>query len=245
MSEYWIFGSSKPLGLGLSQALREDHKVTCFSRSIPTAAPNTVAMDFSDVAATQRAIKERFAAAQPDGVVFCQRYRPADGLSDLEAVKAGLDVELAPVLAVIEAAKAAKASKPLSLVLISSVAGVAAHVDIALYYHLLKALTVSATRTLAVHGALDGLRVNCVILGEFQKYPREGYSDKEKQKFGALENYALSGRLCTIPDIADVIAFLLSDQARYVTGQVLRLDGGLSGLAPESVVRTLLAKQGS
>jgi NAD(P)-dependent dehydrogenase (short-subunit alcohol dehydrogenase family) len=248
MANYWVFGASKPLGAGLTKALRVAHDVTCFGRSLPPGEIENrsfVRIDFSDVTRTRQVVGEQIAAAAPDGAVFCQRYRPQSGQSDLDAVKAGLDVELAPVLAVLDGMKALKQHKPLSLVLISSVAGLAAHVDIPLYYHLLKAVTVSAAKTLAAHGAADSVRVNCVILGEFEKYPRAGYAEKEKAKFDALETFALSRRLCTVPDIADVAAFLLSEQSRYVTGQMLHLDGGLSGLAPESVVRTLLAKPGA
>ena len=246
MAEYWIFGSSKPLGLSLTKAFRQSHKVTCFSRSVPKSEPDTVVVDFSDLSMTQRTISARFALAPPDGVVFCQRYRPTGTMSELAKLKAGLDVELAPVLAVIDAAKTANRSirgpaKPLSLVTISSVAGIASHIDIALHYHLLKAVTISATRTLAAFGAVDGLRVNCVVLGEFCKHPREKYLESEKRKFTALEAFSLSGRLCTIPDIVDVVTFLLSEQANFISGQVLHLDGGLSSLSPESVVRTMLA----
>lgn len=243
MSSYWIFGSSKPLGKGLSQALGRDHAVTRFSRKTSPSADTTIGLDLSDVVATRQKVAHQFAVSRPDGVVFCQRYRPANGLSEIDALKAGLDVELGPVLAVIDASRASAITKPMSLVLISSVAGFSAHPDISLYYHLLKATTVAATRALAAHNAKDNIRINCVVLGEYQKYPRGSYSQKEQKKFEMLERFTLSGRICTIPDIVDVVDFLLSDVSRYVTGQVVCLDGGLSGLAAESVLRSTLARE--
>ena len=235
MSHYWIFGSSKALGMGVAKILSRRHSVTCFSRSASPSAPDAISVDFADLAATQSAIELAFERSVPDGVVFCQRYRPKDGLSDLEAVKAGLDVELGPILYLVEAATAVSrrnpAVRPLSIVLISSVAGLAAHVDVPLYYHLLKAVTVTATRTLAAQGATNGLRVNCIVLGEFMKYPAEDYTEAEKKKFRTIENFAVARRICLISDVADAAEFLLSDRARYVTGQLISRDGGLSCIA--------------
>lgn len=242
MREYWIFGSSKPLGVGLSKALRENHKVVCFSRTIPSSVPDTVRIDFRDLVSTRQIIKERFLASPPDGVVFCQRYRPEAGQSDLDAIKAGLDVELAPVLALVDAAREAKSARPLSMVLISSVAGQAAHVDIPLYYHILKAITLMSTKVVATANAAAAIRANCIVLGEFEKYARNGYSDKEKAKFRTLEDFMLAARLCTIPDIANVAEFLLSEKSEYVSGQVINLDGNLSNISQESIIRTLTAK---
>jgi len=242
MKSCWIFGSSKALGSSLKEALRVRHRVTCFSRTIPASAPDTVAVDFSDLEMTQRMIAEAFYLFPPDGAVFCQRYRPADtGLSDLEALKAGLDVELAPVLALMGAAQTSVSPRPISIILISSVAGASAHLDVPLYYHLLKAVTLSATKTLAAQGAASSLRVNCIVLGEFQKYPRETYTRDEQKKYKLLEDFALAGRICNISDIVGIVEFLLSDQSCYLTGQVLHIDGGISGLAPESILRIMLA----
>lgn len=242
MRSCWIFGSSKALGSSLTEALRVHHRVTCFSRTVPGSAPDTVAIDFSDLESTQRMIAEFFELLPPDGAVFCQRYRPeGTELSDLEALKAGLDVELAPVLALMGAAQSSVSPRPLSIILISSVAGASAHLDVPLYYHLLKAITLSATRTLAAQGAANSLRVNCIVLGEFQKYPRETYTCGEQEKYNRLGDFALSGRICNISDIVGVIEFLLSDQSSYLTGQVLHIDGGISGIAPESILRVMLA----
>jgi NAD(P)-dependent dehydrogenase (short-subunit alcohol dehydrogenase family) len=246
MASYWVFGASKPLGIGLTKALTmASHAVTCFSRTPPiseTEGASFVSLDFRDVLATRQVIAERLMIDYPDGAVFCQRYRSDAGQTEIEAMKSGLDVELAPVLALTDAIKAANKSKSFSLVLVSSVAGLATHNDLPLHYHLLKAVTVSAARTLASHGASSGLRANCIVLGEFEKYPRESYSESEQTKFECLEKYALSNRICTIKDICNVIAFLLSAGAGHMTGQLIQLDGGVSGLAPEYLVRDMLTR---
>jgi NAD(P)-dependent dehydrogenase (short-subunit alcohol dehydrogenase family) len=45
----------------------------------------------------------------------------------------------------------------------------------------------------------------------------------------------------TAEDVADVARFLASDQASYLSGQVITLDGGLSCVSQESIMRTLSA----
>ena len=52
----------------------------------------------------------------------------------------------------------------------------------------------------------------------------QGKTEEDKQRFGQM---AALGRLGLPEDIADVVAFLASDEARWVTGQNIRANGGL------------------
>ena len=58
----------------------------------------------------------------------------------------------------------------------------------------------------------------------------EGTSDAyaEKEVFDARSRAVPLQRLGTVRDIAEVVAFLASDRAAYVTGQVVYVDGGLT-----------------
>jgi NAD(P)-dependent dehydrogenase (short-subunit alcohol dehydrogenase family) len=242
MSNYWIFGASKSLGAYLSNELCQSHQVVSFSRSVvPLHHKNhkSYVVDFADQDRTRQVINAEFAISRPDGAVFCQRFRPEASQGDLSAIKAGLDVELGPVLALAEAAKATPQKRPLSFVFVSSVAGQLTHIDIELYYHILKSVTITSTRFFATQGAQMGLRANCVVLGEFEKYPREQYTTKEQAKYEFLETFVLSQRICSMPDIANIVEFLLSEKSSYLTGQTLNLDGNLSGIAQESILRRL------
>jgi len=85
-----------------------------------------------------------------------------------------------------------------------------------------KAALVSLTKSLAFEAARFGIRCNAVS---------PGFVDTDMTSALSAERRAALaiplGRLATPREIAEVIVFLLSDAAAYVTGQVLHVDGGL------------------
>ena len=84
-------------------------------------------------------------------------------------------------------------------------------------------------RNMAVTWAPDGIRVNALAPGLI-------YTWKE-MKPGVLANEHIPlGRAGTPAEMAAIVAFLLSDQSSYITGQVIHADGGTSvQLAPPSI----------
>lgn len=80
------------------------------------------------------------------------------------------------------------------------------------------------TKTTAKELAPRGITCNAVTPGLIESDMTEILPDDLKQKY--LEKIAL-GRLGTPEDVANVVAFLASDEAGYVTGQVIDIDGGL------------------
>jgi len=115
-----------------------------------------------------------------------------------------------------------------SMVAVSSIMGVAYGWDEHIQYSAAKAGVVGLVRGLAVELARDGIKVNGIAPG----YIRTAQALSEKHSLGpeGLEKAAEfipMGRVGESEDIADVILFLASDAARYLTGQVLVVDGGL------------------
>lgn len=82
-------------------------------------------------------------------------------------------------------------------------------------------------RAFAAQVARSGVTVNCVAPG-FTRKEAGGHSALTDEAWRAAAELTPSGRIAEPDDIAAVIAFLLSDDARHITGQTIHVDGGLS-----------------
>jgi NAD(P)-dependent dehydrogenase (short-subunit alcohol dehydrogenase family) len=89
-----------------------------------------------------------------------------------------------------------------------------------------KAAAEALVKTLAIELAADGVTVNCVAPGYTRKDHGSGQLDASAWT-KAAEMTPL-GRIADPIDIARLIAFLLSDGARHITGQIIAVDGGLT-----------------
>lgn len=139
-----------------------------------------------------------------------------------------LDIDLKGIFRVVRAAAPAmKAAKKGSIVAVSSIMGVAYGWDDHVHYSAAKSGVVGLVRGLAVELARDGIRVNGIAPGYIrtaQLLSKEHSVGPDADKCG---EYIPMGRIGEPQEIADVIQFLASNAARYMTGQVVVVDGGL------------------
>ncbi|MDQ3693319.1 MAG: 3-oxoacyl-ACP reductase FabG [Chloroflexota bacterium] len=92
-------------------------------------------------------------------------------------------------------------------------------------YAATKGAVTGLTQTLAIELAPRGIRVNAIGPGVIE-VPR--YFDRPGYTREAMASRIPLGRVGLPPDIATVVAFLASDDAGYLTGQVIYVDGGLT-----------------
>ena len=90
-------------------------------------------------------------------------------------------------------------------------------------YSASKAALIGLTRALAKELGPSGVRVNCIAPGVIDTKMMDEHSEETK---AILADETPLGRLGTPEDVAAAAAFLLSDEAAFITGQVLGVDGG-------------------
>ena len=113
-----------------------------------------------------------------------------------------------------------------SIVLMASVNGLIAEPGFA-DYNASKGGAVLLARSMAVDLATRGVRVNAVCPGYVRTPMTEGYLADPAALSGILAHVPM-GRVADPEEIASVIAFLASDEASYITGAAIVVDGGRS-----------------
>ena len=153
---------------------------------------------------------------------------PLQQLSD-EKWDHTFDIDLKGMLRVIRpAAPAMRARGRGAIVCISSIMGIAYGWDEHVHYSSAKAGVIGLIRGLAVELAKSGVRVNGIAPG----YIRTAQLLSEEHSLGptgadVAGGFIPMGRIGEPDEIADVVLFLASSAARYMTGQVVVVDGGL------------------
>ena len=109
----------------------------------------------------------------------------------------------------------------LNITSISGVVGMAGQAN----YSAAKAGLIGFTKALAKEYARRNVTVNALALGLIETDMTAGMNEEYRQKM--LDLIPL-GRYGTAEEVARIVAFLISDDARYITGQVIQADGGLA-----------------
>ena len=91
-----------------------------------------------------------------------------------------------------------------------------------------KAAVINLTQDLAVEWAKDNINVNCIAPGYVMTDLLRALIKQGKLDLEALQRRTPLGRLGTPEEIGNAAVFLVSDEANYITGATLAVDGGWS-----------------
>ena len=93
------------------------------------------------------------------------------------------------------------------------------------HYSAAKAAVIGFTKALAKEVGLSGVRVNCVSPGVIDTDMNRTHDAETMQ---ALADETPLGCIGKPEDVAEAVAFLVSDQAKFITGQILPVNGGFN-----------------
>jgi len=196
---------------------------SCTTKTCSIAIDLLKAQDYADAVARSRA-----AIGPPGGLVHAAGVAPATPVENLEPASWDTVLNLnlrAQALLVSALLEDLRRQPGASVVGIASVDGLIGHAAIPAYCSS-KAGLLGLTRSLADQLAEDGIRVNAVCPGYIDTPMLAPALEEAATRQRFLQQIPL-GRFGRPEEIARVVRFLMSDEAAYITGTHLTVDGGL------------------
>jgi len=231
MKNILIAGAGKGIGLALAKQLADHEQVTAITRSVSLELENTgVIVHYTDLT-KEGALHGIVLPEILDGLVYCPgsinlkpftRLQAGDFLHDFE-----LNV-LGAIRLVQQCLPALRRSNSASVVLFSTVAaklGMPFHSSVAVS----KSGVEGLVKSLAAEYAANRIRFNAIAPSLVASDLSTTLLNTAEKRENAAKRHPLQ-RIGNTDEVAALAAFLLSDEAGWITGQVIGIDGGIGSL---------------
>lgn len=229
MKKILIIGGSSGIGKSLAHQLESaGHEVTAtFNKNKPENKAN---INYHHLDVNSDEIDLGFIPESLDGLVYCPgsiELKPIQRIKDEDFVK-DFNLQVLGAIKIIKAAlPALKKSDQASIVLFSTVA-----VQTGFPFHSMVATSKGAieglTRSLAAELA-PKIRVNCIAPSITDTPLAASLLSSPEKKEANAQRHPLK-TIGSSDDIASMASFLLTNQAQWITGQIMKVDGGVSSL---------------
>jgi 3-oxoacyl-[acyl-carrier protein] reductase len=243
-----VLGGSSGLGFAIAQCLvdegarvavgarpgaRLDEAVAALNRNGEKAAAFPIDLHDQGVVASA---EEDIRLLKPD-ILVCNSGGPPPGSavdSDLSKWRPEIDAMLLNQIRCIRAALPNMMGKKWGRVLVVASSGIVVPIPNLVISNSLRSALVSFAKTLSAEVAALGITVNTIVPGRIATGRVDQLdqmaADREKIAVGDVRRRSIqaipAGRYGDPKEFAAVAAFLVSDRANYVTGQITRVDGG-------------------
>lgn len=229
-----VTGSTQGIGRGIADAMGASGARVIYHglQSDPTVGSLCLPLDLAQPAAPQLLMERALGVAPDLSILVCN----AGGFFDaplMEMTTAAFDktfdlnVRAPFFLAQSFARHLAQHKRSGSIILVSSTNGLQSEPD-SNAYDASKGALISLTRSLAVSLAPFDIRVNCLAPGLIRTPLTERWLDTKIEQRKHYEKNIPLGRIGVPLDCGPAAVFLASDEAQYITGQTLVVDGGLT-----------------
>jgi short-subunit dehydrogenase len=166
-----------------------------------------------------------------DNLVFSQRYRGVDEDEEYQ-------VMVKSVHQIIDSVRD-KMNKNSSIVIISSISLSGVLCDQKLNYHITKGGIDQLVKYFAVKLGQFKIRINAILATRAVKYENKNFYKKNNFIRKRIEKITPLKRMSSSKDIANVVNFLTENRSDYITGENIRVDGGLRLLSQEYIAELL------